>query len=58
MIGSLVQQVAPQLLEPYGIRVETAAEILFVAGTALSGSSLRPLSPNSRASLPCPPAPA
>ncbi|MEU0039914.1 IS110 family transposase [Streptomyces sp. NPDC006333] len=32
MIGDLVQRVAPQLLEPFGIGVDTAAEILVVAG--------------------------
>ncbi|MFE6365939.1 IS110 family transposase [Streptomyces sp. NPDC057806] len=32
MIGSLVQRAAPQLLEPFGIGVDTAAEILVVAG--------------------------
>ena len=32
MIAELVQQSAPQLLEPFGIGVDTAAEILVVAG--------------------------
>ncbi|MFZ3475640.1 IS110 family transposase [Streptomyces sp. 4.24] len=32
MIGDLVQRAAPQLLEPFGIGVDTAAEILVVAG--------------------------
>ncbi|MET7781174.1 transposase [Streptomyces sp. NPDC005388] len=32
MIGDLVQRVAPQLLEPFGIGVDTAAEILVVTG--------------------------
>ncbi|MDI5968794.1 IS110 family transposase [Streptomyces sp. SL13] len=32
MIGNLVQRAAPQLLEPFGIGVDTAAEILIVAG--------------------------
>lgn len=32
VIGDLVQRVAPQLLEPFGIGVDTAAEILVVAG--------------------------
>ncbi|MGW8355567.1 IS110 family transposase [Streptomyces wedmorensis] len=32
MIGGLVQRAAPQLLEPFGIGVDTAAEILVVAG--------------------------
>lgn len=32
MIADLVHQAAPQLLEPFGIGVDTAAEILVVAG--------------------------
>ena len=32
MIAELVQRAAPQLLEPFGIGVDTAAEILIVAG--------------------------
>ncbi len=32
MIATLVQRAAPQLLEPFGIGVDTAAEILIVAG--------------------------
>jgi transposase len=32
MIGGLAQRVAPQLLEPFGIGVDTAAEILVVTG--------------------------
>ncbi|WP_236654798.1 transposase [Streptacidiphilus anmyonensis] len=32
MIGDLVQRAAPQLLEPFGIGVDTAAEILVVTG--------------------------
>ncbi len=32
MIGDLVRRVAPQLLEPFGIGVDTAAEILVVTG--------------------------
>jgi transposase len=32
VIGGLVQRVAPQLLEPFGIGVDTAAEILVVTG--------------------------
>ncbi|MEV6994417.1 transposase [Streptomyces sp. NPDC093228] len=32
MIGDLVQRVAPQLLEPFGIGADTAAEILVVTG--------------------------
>ncbi|MET7701567.1 transposase [Streptomyces sp. NPDC005485] len=32
MIGDLVQRIAPQLIEPFGIGVDTAAEILVVTG--------------------------
>lgn len=32
MIAGLVRRVAPQLLEPFGIGVDTAAEILVVTG--------------------------
>ncbi|MET7520663.1 IS110 family transposase [Streptomyces sp. NPDC005480] len=32
MIGDLVHRIAPQLLEPFGIGVDTAAEILVVTG--------------------------
>ncbi|MDI5969414.1 transposase [Streptomyces sp. SL13] len=58
MIGNLVQRAAPQLLEPFGIGVDTAAESSSLPVTTPNGSSPRPLSPSSRASLRCPPAPA
>lgn len=57
LIADLVHQAAQQLLEPFGIGVDTAAEMLVVPATTPNASSPKPLSPSSRASLPCPPAP-
>ncbi|MGW2349848.1 hypothetical protein [Actinacidiphila glaucinigra] len=36
MIGDVVQRIAPQLLKPFGIGVDTAAEILVVSGRTAS----------------------
>jgi len=58
MIGGLVQRAAPQLLEPFGIGVDTAAEILVVAGDNPERIKSEAALAKLAGIAPCPPAPA
>jgi hypothetical protein len=57
LIARLTRELAPQLVEAFGIGPDTAAEVLIVAGDNPSVSAPNQPGPNSAASHPSPPRP-